>query len=99
MRSHSSLADDFPIASRFRGSPRFLIALSMPAVPSHPEEPDRCLYLLLHGRRLASPPLTGWPLPLLNGAETGSHYITADIFAFRGFDRWITPTAARLATG
>jgi len=44
------------------GSPRFLTSLSMPAVPFHPEEPDRCVCSLLHGRYQASPPLEGWPL-------------------------------------
>jgi len=46
------------------GSLRFLVGLSTPAVPYHPEEPDRCVYSLLRGRYQASPTPESWPLPL-----------------------------------
>ena len=54
------------------GSLRFLVDLSTPAVPYHPEEPDRCMNSLLHGRFQASPFPGGWPLPLCVTRPKGS---------------------------
>jgi hypothetical protein len=46
------------------GSPKFMIALSTPAVPNHPGPPSDCMHLLLHRRFQASPSLEGWPRPI-----------------------------------
>ena len=48
---------------------------------------------------LASPSLAGWPLPLLNGAETGSLTLRLMDSLPEASTDWIAPTIARYATG
>ena len=80
------------------GSPRFLAVRSTRAVPTHPGEYAWCTCSLLPRRWQASPSLAGWPLSKQrNEAESGS-LLTAHVFAFRGFERRITPPPAPSAT-
>ena len=60
MHSHAPLS--FSV-THHAGSPGFPTDLSVPAAPNHPGKPGSCMRTFLHCRRLASPSLTGWPLP------------------------------------
>ncbi len=54
----------FPAAlgsTHAHGSPRFLVRLSMRAVPNHPGGPGSCMRSLLHPRYQASASLAAWP--------------------------------------
>ena len=82
-----------PPTGRPAGPPKFLSALSTPAVPYHPGPPDGCTYLLLRRQFQASPSLAGWPRPKkLNEAETGSLALRLTSSSKRGFTEPVTRT-------
>ena len=64
MFSRPTLANGLHAGGHSPGSLRFLTALSMPAVPSHPGKPTRCACSLLRGWLRASPFSEGWPLSI-----------------------------------